>query len=166
MKLYKDICSAWICRTFAEIFSQRLTSQTSQKCNRSTVILLRTFLWIFGKWVSALRVKYASEDIPLQKINIVCSHLIRDNIQDWKDVRTKRERVFESVQVRIRGRVSKFRVFIVHVLYGLSSRALTWPISCTKGGHIWEPKEKIIIGAVTKHGVILILGEKSSFNTI
>ena len=31
-------------------FSHRLTSSTSQKYNRSIVVLRRTFLWIFGKW--------------------------------------------------------------------------------------------------------------------
>ena len=35
-----------------KIFSHRLTSETSQKYNRSIVILQRTLLWIFGKWVS------------------------------------------------------------------------------------------------------------------
>ena len=60
-----------------------------------------------------------------------------------------------------KGKGVEIYVFIVHVLYGLSLRTLTWPISCTKGAHIWEPKEKMIIGAVPKHGVILILGESS-----
>ena len=50
VKLYKNICSAWISRTSAEFFSHRLTSSTSQKYNRSIVVLRRTFLWIFGKW--------------------------------------------------------------------------------------------------------------------
>ena len=35
-----------------KFFSHRLTSQTSQKYNRSIVILRRTLLWIFGKWVA------------------------------------------------------------------------------------------------------------------
>ena len=54
MKLYKDICSGWISRTSAEIYLHRLTSWTSQKYNRSTVILRRTLLWIFGKWIKIL----------------------------------------------------------------------------------------------------------------
>ena len=65
-KLYKVICSAHshkkqkvflflmtiFCMNklyFAKSFSS-LTSQTSQKCNRSIVILQRTILWIFRKW--------------------------------------------------------------------------------------------------------------------
>ena len=43
------------------------------------------------------------EDIPLQKISIVCSHLLEGNIQCWKCVHTKGERVFESAQVRTGG---------------------------------------------------------------
>ena len=34
----------------SKFFSCRLTSWTSQKYNRSFIILLRTLLWIFGKW--------------------------------------------------------------------------------------------------------------------
>ena len=49
-------------------------------------------------------IKCAGEDIPLQKMSIVCSHLIGGNIQYWKCVRTKGERVFESVQVRTSGK--------------------------------------------------------------
>ena len=43
------------------------------------------------------------EDIPLQKISIVCSHLLEGNIQYWKCVHTKGERVSESAQVRTGG---------------------------------------------------------------
>ena len=49
-------------------------------------------------------IKCASEDIPLQKMSIVCSHLIGGNIQHWKCVRTKGEGLFERVQVRAGGR--------------------------------------------------------------
>ena len=49
MKLYNNICFAWISCTSAEFFSHRLMSWMSQKYNRSFVILRRTFLWIFEK---------------------------------------------------------------------------------------------------------------------
>ena len=50
MELYKDICSAWISRTSAQIFSRRLMSYMSQKYSRYIAILWRTILWIFRKW--------------------------------------------------------------------------------------------------------------------
>ena len=46
VKLYKDICSAWISRSSVDIFSNRLTSETPQIYNRSIVILRRrTLIW-------------------------------------------------------------------------------------------------------------------------
>ena len=55
MKLSKDICSAWINRASAEIVFHRLTWETSQKYNRSIVILQRALLWIFGiYWIVTL----------------------------------------------------------------------------------------------------------------
>ena len=44
MKLYKDICSAWISRTSADFFLHMLKSETFQKYNRSIFILRRWFL--------------------------------------------------------------------------------------------------------------------------
>ena len=52
--LYKDICSAWWAVLLPKFLSHRLTSWTSQKYNRATVILRRTLLWIFGKWAGWL----------------------------------------------------------------------------------------------------------------
>ena len=52
-KLYKDICSAWISRTSVNIFSYRLTSETSQKYNRSIFILRRTLQLTFRMCVKA-----------------------------------------------------------------------------------------------------------------
>ena len=49
MKLYKDICSAWINCTSAEFFSHKLMLQTSQKYIRSIVILWRILPCNFGK---------------------------------------------------------------------------------------------------------------------
>ena len=48
MKLYKDICSAWISRTSADFF-HILTSETSQKYNRSIVILQRLLQSVSGR---------------------------------------------------------------------------------------------------------------------
>ena len=51
MKFYKDICSAWISRTSADLFSHRLTSYASQKYNRNIFYLLKCTSMDFFKLI-------------------------------------------------------------------------------------------------------------------
>ena len=65
MKLYKYICSTWISCTSAKFCYSQIDGIHVLTKNRSTIILQKTFVWVFGKWFIKTSKKFISQQTYL-----------------------------------------------------------------------------------------------------